>query len=69
MSGLLYIETNALYDSRFQFSKTGLIQKLLEATWMDHCKGLPTHTRVEALERNMRLVLMLRDVYPTHMLM
>ena len=68
MSELLYIETNALYDGGFQFSNTGSIQKLLEATGMDHCNVLPTHTRFEALKGNMRLVLMLRDVYPTHMM-
>ena len=32
----------------FKFCQTGLIRKVLEATGMEHCHGLPTPTKVEA---------------------
>ena len=32
----------------FQFCQTGLIRKVLEATDMENCNGLPTPTKVEA---------------------
>ena len=35
-------------DGRFQFCQTGLIRKVLEATGVEHCNGLPTPTEVEA---------------------
>ena len=38
----------ALDDGGFQFCQTGLIRKVLEATEMEECNGLPTPTKVEA---------------------
>ena len=48
MSKFLEIDIKTLGGSRFQFCQTGLIRKFLEATWMDHCNGLPTPTKVDA---------------------
>ena len=48
MSECLGIDIKTLDDGGFQFCKTGLIQKVLEATGMEHCNGLPTPTKVEA---------------------
>ena len=48
MSEFWGIDIKALDDGGFQFCQTGLIGKVLEATWMDHCNGLPTPTNVEA---------------------
>ena len=42
----IYIKT--LDDGGFQFCQTVLIRKVLEATGMKHCNGLPTPTKVEA---------------------
>ena len=42
----IYIKT--LDNGGFQFCQTGLIQKVLEATGMEHCNGFPTPTKVEA---------------------
>ena len=51
MSELLGIEIKTLDDSGFQFYQTGLIQKFLEATEMDHYDGFPTTTKVEVTLR------------------
>ena len=42
----IYIKT--LDDGGFQLCQTGLIHKVLEATGMEDCNGLPTNTKVEA---------------------
>ena len=47
MPELLRIYINTLDDGAFQFLKTELIQKLLEAKGLEHCNGLPTPTKVE----------------------
>ena len=44
----LGIDIKTFYDGGFQFCQTGLIRKVLEATVMKHCNGLPTPTKVEA---------------------
>ena len=49
MSEFLCIDIKKLDDGGFQFCQTALIRKVLEATGMDHCNGLPTPTKVEAL--------------------
>ena len=48
VSEFLGIDIKALDDCGFQFCQTGLIRKVLEATWMEHSNGLPTPTKVEA---------------------
>ena len=48
MSELLGIYVKTLDDSVFQFYQTGLICKVLEATGMEHCNGLPSPTKFEA---------------------
>ena len=48
MSELLDIDIKTLDYGGFQSCKTGLIRKVLEATGMEHCNGLPTPTKVEA---------------------
>ena len=48
MSEFLGIDIKTLYDGGFQFCQTGLIRKVLEATGMEDCNGLPTPTKVEA---------------------
>ena len=48
MSEFLGIDIKTLDDGGFHFFQTGLIHKVLEATWMEHCNGLPSHTKVEA---------------------
>ena len=48
MSDFLYIDIKTLDNGRFQFCQTVLICKILEATGMEHCNGLPTPTKVEA---------------------
>ena len=48
MSEFLDIDIKTLDDGGFQFCQTGLIRKVLEATGMDHCNGLPTTTKVES---------------------
>ena len=35
-------------DGGFKFYQTGLICKVLKATWMEHCNGFPITTKVEA---------------------
>ena len=47
-SKFLCIDIKTLDDGVFQFYQTGLIQTVLEVTGMEHCNGLPTHTKVEA---------------------
>ena len=47
MSNLLDIDIKKLDNARFQFYQNGFILKVLEATRMDHCNGLPTPTKVE----------------------
>ena len=41
VSEFLGIDIKTLDDGGFQFCQTGLIRKVLEATGMDHCNGLP----------------------------
>ena len=48
MSEFLSIDIKTLDNGGFQFCQTGLICKVLEATWMEDCNGLPTTTKVEA---------------------
>ena len=48
MSDLLGIYIKTLNDGGFQFCQTGLIHKVLEAAWMEHCNGFPTTTKFEA---------------------
>ena len=48
MSEFLVIDINTLDDGRFKFYQTGLIRKVLEATEMEHCNGLPTPTKFES---------------------
>ena len=48
MSEFLGIDIKTLNDGGFHFFQTGLIRKVLEATGMEHCNGLPTPTKVEA---------------------
>ena len=48
MSEFLGIDIKKLDCVRFQFSQTGLIRKVLEATGMEDCNGFPTPTKVEA---------------------
>ena len=48
MSEFLGIDIKTLDNGGFQFFQTGLIRKVLEATGMEDCNGLPTPTKVEA---------------------
>ena len=48
VSELLGIDIKTLDNGGFQFCQTRLIQKVLEATGMEDCNGLPTPTKVEA---------------------
>ena len=48
MSEFLGIDIKTLDNGGFQFFRTGLIRKVLEATGMEHSNGLPTPTKVEA---------------------
>ena len=48
MSEFLGIDIKTLDNGGFQFCQTGLIRKVLEATGMEDCNGLPTPTKVEA---------------------
>ena len=48
MSEFLGIDIKTLDNGGFQFCQTGLISKVLEATGMEDCNGLPTPTKVEA---------------------
>ena len=48
MSEFLSIDIKTLDNGGFQFCQTELIRKVLEATGMDDCNGLPTLTKVEA---------------------
>ena len=48
MSDLLGIDIKTLDDGGFEFCQTGLIQKVLKATGMEHFNGLTTTTNVEA---------------------
>ena len=47
-SEFLGIDIKTLDDVVFQFWKTGLIRKLLEAKGMEQCNGFPTPTKVES---------------------
>ena len=44
----LGIDIKTLNNGGFQFFQTELIRKVLEATGMEYCIGLPTPTKVEA---------------------
>ena len=48
VSEFLCIDIKTLDNGGFQFCQTGLIPKVLEATEMEDCNGLPTPTKVEA---------------------
>ena len=48
MSKFLEIDIKILDDSGFQFYLTELIRKVLEATVMEHCNGLPTPTKFKS---------------------
>ena len=48
MSEFLGIDIKTLDNGGFQVCQTGLICKVLEATGMEDCNGLPTPTKVEA---------------------
>ena len=48
MSEFSGIDIKTLDNGGFQFCQTELIHKVLEATGMQHCNGLPTPTKVEA---------------------
>ena len=48
MSELLGIDMITLDDGGFQFFQTVLIQKVVEATGMEHCNGFTTPTKVDA---------------------
>ena len=47
VSELLGIDIKTFDDGVFKFYQTVLIRKVLEATGMEHCNGLPTPTKVE----------------------
>ena len=47
MSEFLGIDIKTLDDGGYQFCQNVFIRKVLESTWMDHCNGLPTPTKVE----------------------
>ena len=47
VSELLGIDTKTFDDGVFQFYQTGLVHKVLEATWMEHYNGFPKLTNVE----------------------
>ena len=47
MSEFLGVDIKTLDDGIFQFNQTVLIHKVLEATRIEHCNGLPTTTKVE----------------------
>ena len=44
----LCIDVKTLDNGGFKFCQTGLIRKVLEATAMEHCNGLPTPSKVDA---------------------
>ena len=48
MSEFLGIDIKTWDDGGFQFCQTGLIRKVLEATGIEDCNGLPTPTKVES---------------------
>ena len=48
VSEFLGIDIKTLDYGVFQFYQTGLIRKVLEATGMEHCNGLPTPIKVES---------------------
>ena len=48
MSEFLGIDIKTFDNGGLQFCQTGLIRKVLEATGMKDCNGLPTPTKVEA---------------------
>ena len=48
MPEFLGIDIKTLDDGEFQFCQTGSNHKVLEATGMEHCNGLPTPTKVDA---------------------
>ena len=47
VSEFLGIDIKTLDNGGFQFCQTGLVLKVLEATGMEDCNGLPTPTKVE----------------------
>ena len=48
VSEFLGIDIKKLDNGGVQFCQNGLIRKVLEATGVEHCNGLPTPTKVEA---------------------
>ena len=57
----LGIDIKTLDNGGFQFCQTGLIRKVLEATGLEHCNGLPTPTKVEAPLGTDVMVLRIRE--------
>ena len=47
MSEFLFVDIKTLDNGGFQVCQTRLTHKVLEATGMEHCNGLPTSTKVE----------------------
>ena len=47
VSEFLVTYIKKLDDGGSQFYQTGLIHKVLEATWADHCNGFPKPTKVD----------------------
>ena len=48
VSKFLVIDIKTFDNGESQFCQTGLISKVMEATGMEHCNGLPTTTKFEA---------------------
>ena len=70
VSEFIGIDIKTLDNGGFQFCQTGLIHKVLEATGMEHCNGLPKKPpRLRHLFKQTRMVLKLRDIGPTQMLL
>ena len=49
VSEFLVIDIKTLDNGGFQFCQTGLIRKVLEATGMEDCNGLPNPPRLRHL--------------------
>ena len=67
MSELIFIDIKTLKHFVFKFYQTGFVFKVLEATGMVRCNGLPTLTNVESplgIDDNF---FSLRDIFPINM--
>ena len=69
MSEFWGIDIKTLHYCGFKFCQTGFIRKVLEATGMEHCNGLPTPTKFEAPLGTDVNGSEVRDIDPTNMLM